>query len=1356
MCSGADCPTIAANGRSGQALSFSGQQALAVNDGFAEVSGFTIAAWINGSGQVYGRGQAGNAGFVELSTNRVRLQGTVAACDLSFAQAGAGWYHLAASYDGANITAYGDGVQIATTVCAAGPLPAADSKLGGLTGSLDEVHLFDRGLAADEVAYLRAAVDRTWLAVNIASSGAETSGWNLAIPAGLDGAFVLQMRAADTLGNRTVAREGDLLWRGMIDTAAPQVDVRVVQRGSGILTRTTITCRANDFNLNSESLSCPAPNGTILEQSDTPRFYEPPLWRQLGIADSNRLMIGRTISYVVDGSVNYTGSAEACDTLGRCTTATPATTTVPAQPIDMLLTAPGDGRVLTSLVEIAIAGAVRADAGLATLDVQLDGASIYTNTWGAGTGDATFSVNWTPPAEGRYELTVIAIDQNGREATETVALFVDTAAPTAIGFSSATITLADTDAGALTLPIQVSDTGVITAVQASPDGILWLDAVPDGARWRLPINQAVDLDAVGFSFDLRAFDAAGRSISAAAQNVTVDVTPPAEAAVTLSSGGTTLAAGDVVRTPNATLRMSWPTGSDAAGPVTFLAGWTTSEEPDLAALTAYGAGSATHDQVAVEGQVYYAHLAQIDSNGNQRVQSFGPITADSPFTPDAISLVGATAPEQRIDTGWMNSECTLVGQNSALARKANAIEATTAVQQFFTTWDDRALRMAWRGTIWGDNEDLFIYLDTVDGGATSAYTDGMPAGQPEGRMPSWFEPDMLLRVDDAANVALLSWNGAGWAPIATPDAFTVWFGQGRADQLEIYLPFNTLNISDPANSGVGVLAYATEEDSLKIWSVMPANNPLSSSRVLSKPGSAEVVTSFEFTDGIFWENLAAGVCPSAGQMLTDVRFSITAEPVGSIYSLFNDESFGEQDNLLDGNDDSVDSENLDYFDNQHPPLFEGQVITYTIHYENVGEVAATNLRAWLINWGALQLPDGELKYTDDSVPYYEQFVPIGANGSVAPGESGTVSFVGVVDRAIAQAAGEDESWATVDISFHDDSTGLDYAIDWFFADHPVDVTPPEFVYINEPWYYTKAGQITVEGFVWDESPVPAITIEVQANGQTRMVDCSDATPDDGEWTCPVDLGALADGTLVALRARATDDAGLTSEWSAARELEIDATAPALVLTDETASRLAIGAIGVGNLSMAGQIVDDRFGRDVEICVDRNDGQGALCQLVATDFEDRWSYDLPIVQQANGVAQEISLTPIDWAGNRGTTMRYSYVIDTVAPTLTASVLTGAQLAQTVPATNADSVLIGGNVSDTVGVAEVSVRVERPDGTVLTGAAELRSGNWSYRLALTQTGIFRVYVEARDTAGNVRTAEPLLVGGPHRLYLPLISR
>lgn len=1347
-CDSATCPTITSDGKVAQGLRLLPTQQVQLADRLGEVAGLSLVAWIDGSGTLFMRGEAGSAGFVEVTTSRVRLQGAAAACELPFAlPAASGWQHFAATYDGTALAVYHEGSLVATAACEAGVLAAAPAQLSGFSGSLDELALYERGLEAEELGLLAAALEPTWFNASLANPGATTSAWTLTVPEGLDGFYAMMLRASDVLGNQSIERDGALFWRGIVDTAAPRLSVQVTHEGSGDLARTLITCQAYDISLDSSTLDCVVPAGTILDRQERFFAYAPPAWQRLDLSLRNGME--RTI--VVAGHSNYSATATVCDNFGRCTTASPQQTPAVVAPLDLLITQPS-ATVFTNLNPLALQGSLVANAGLRALTVSINNTVVHQQNWEAGTLNASFNTTWTPATEGRYTLLVSLEDQQGERIERSQTLFIDTAAPTAIAFAQPVITSSAIISGIIALPISVSDTGVITSVQASLDNTTWIEASWLGQGWYLPLLDTPNLDGESLSYSLRAIDAAGRTVEALNQQVIIDLVPPAPLELTLeTSAGQAVAAGDVVSTPGVGLRMAWPAGSDGSGTVTFWAGWSEAATPEQAQLSAYGAGAGSHSlENPREAHAYYAHLIQRDAYGNQYIQTAGPIIFDTPLTPNLISQRDSVQPEQLVETGWMASDCALVGQNSALARRSNDLAANNALQQLFATWDEQALRLAWRGTIWGEHDDLYIYLDTAEGGATLAYSAGMPAGQPEGRMPDGFKPNLLLRVDNPTNASLLRWNGSAWLDAGRN--FVIWTSHDRPDQLEIYLPFTTLGLDDPANSKVGLLAYATEANSLNIWSIMPANNPLTSARVLNSPSSVGNVERFRFTDIVFWEHMGAGVCPGDDQFLVDIRFTINAEPIGSIYSLFTDENIEHQALLLESSQGQIASLELPHFDFQHPLLFEGQTITYTVHYENIGEVSSKNLRAWIVNWDALRIPNATLVYGDDGNPYYELFLEL---GDLAPGASGSTSFTGIVDRAIAQQADENEDWATLDISFHDESTGLDYAIDWFFIDHPVDILPPEFIAIETPERFVAAGAFMVEGWVWDESDVPEISIELRFSGQVRQVNCSDPTPDDGEWSCLVDPGNLADGTQISVRARATDAGGHVSDWSEAVSLIVDATAPRLELSDATAARLALGSVGFGNLNLAGRVVDERAAAAVEICLNRDDGRGLQCEVVAVGSDNQWHYLLPIDSEGEGRTQALQLTPLDEAGNRGATQRYSYMIDITPPALSGQLLSPQMLRASAVITG-NNLRFTGTYSDAVGVVGIRVRIEQPDGTSSIEAAELQSGTWSYNLTLQQAGEHRIFAEARDAAGNVRMIGPIIAGGPLKLYLPLVMR
>lgn len=190
----------------------------------------------------------------------------------------------------------------------------------------------------------------------------------------------------------------------------------------------------------------------------------------------------------------------------------------------------------------------------------------------------------------------------------------------------------------------------------------------------------------------------------------------------------------------------------------------------------------------------------------------------------------------------------------------------------------------------------------------------MSSGQPDLRLPTGFSPNYLIRIDDSTTMSLLSWNGTSWTSVS--GNWQVWSDPMDPTLLEIYIPFTILNITAPATTPVQMLAYATDEDSLRTWAVMPANNPLTSPKVLNSQSGEGIDNTVALTNVIAWDNLGANSCPGQGQLIADVRFRITVEPVGAVYSIFTDELIDDQSQLLDDNS-QVDGQQIAELDNYH-------------------------------------------------------------------------------------------------------------------------------------------------------------------------------------------------------------------------------------------------------------------------------------------------------------------------------------------------------------------------------------------------------------------------------------------------------
>ena len=108
----------------------------------------------------------------------------------------------------------------------------------------------------------------------------------------------------------------------------------------------------------------------------------------------------------------------------------------------------------------------------------------------------------------------------------------------------------------------------------------------------------------------------------------------------------------------------------------------------------------------------------------------------------------------------METGCSQIGADRELARNATGDSALADVQKMYLTWDANNLRMAWTGADWDVDGDLFIYLDTTSGGATTAYN---PYASPMTiNLPSELGADYLVHIEDATTARLMRWSGSAW------------------------------------------------------------------------------------------------------------------------------------------------------------------------------------------------------------------------------------------------------------------------------------------------------------------------------------------------------------------------------------------------------------------------------------------------------------------------------------------------------------------------------------------------------------------------------------------------------------------
>ncbi|NOZ06270.1 MAG: hypothetical protein GXP41_07975, partial [Chloroflexi bacterium] len=339
----------------------------------------------------------------------------------------------------------------------------------------------------------------------------------------------------------------------------------------------------------------------------------------------------------------------------------------------------------------------------------------------------------------------------------------------------------------------------------------------------------------------------------------------------------------------------------------------------------------------------------------------------------------------------------------------------------------------------------------------------------------------------------------------------------------------------------------------------------------------------------------------------DLRAELSVEPLGTTYSFFGDDLFWQYQNLFEK--PGIASQSFTFMDHDHPPLGQGRTLTYTLRVSNKGDSPATNVQALAKAYYALSLPAGVRQ--DESYMEYQQLDV----GTIAAGATVTVTFAGVVevdnnwryDRCInvdgepPEACRELLRWAVLDGLIFDASSPLTGTagiptsppVEWVWADHQVDIEPPDPVRIDANFFTVGPGTNTIPGEAVDPSGVSLVEVEVQEpGGGTTILNCPDATPADGHWSCDWNVSGN-EGDEFILRARATDSLGHVSDWSQPEHIVVmDATPPAVTLDEEARAAVNGQIIGPAGALLTGAYADNHSGGRVQAC--RQTDSGTVC------------------------------------------------------------------------------------------------------------------------------------------------------------------
>ena len=1073
------------------------------------------------------------------------------------------WHHVAATYDGNTRTIYLDGEAMGSDHATGHYVYVGWELRVGLTytgeyfdGLIDEVRVYRRALSANEISDLGKYQEpepwswqpvSLWQEAVLDQAGQSFSAWHYQIPAGLEGPHQIDLRTTDTLGSVRVLPN---VWEGEIDTLAPRVTFERPQINQ-------YRCIAADYNLTDSGFDCP------ISSSLWGRSYHEEAWfSEIYAGTSPKLS---SLSAYNTSSIYNQNSLTACDLFDNCATVTVGQLLALAQAGVSTILTPTAGSVFTAVAPITLSGYAEAPDYLQTLTVTVNGAPISTTNWSAGAiTETTWMTTWTPDSEGEYALEATLLDWASNVITSTAGhvIYVDTTPP-ALSLTTERITGQNWDAhGHITLRGLVTETVKLqrmevqakTAYGSSPLTGAWHEVnIPTtGNAWSGFAYAGSHAPPAGdvVTVTVRAVDVAGFTTEIS-RTLFADAVPPAPVTVTLaytSSLGvrTVITPGMTVHDVLApTLFIDWTAASDGSGIARYLVGWTvtpTLTVEEIANLSSY-ATAGSHAQTVGEAQKLYAHVIAEDNYGNQTVQTIGPVYADYVRTPDYIAMDGADG----LYRGWMDSGCSLIGRDARVSTQGQAHTTLREPQKLYATWDDTALRLAWTGADWEHDGDLFIYLDTIAGGTEKTYNPLDPDGEPT-PVQLGIEADYLIWVQDDQTAQLWHWDDSlGWLESTTPPLAYSFERSLSTPYTDLYIPWDTLGISDPTSTTLNMIAFATEEDSMEVWATMPVRNRVSSERLVHDE-------SFTPSDGFTADQaysfaLNGNVCPSTGVFTgAEVHLHLRANPAGLSSDMYDMGSWAtlevaqEMRNVGDGED-----------------------ITYYLKYANAGVALASNVVV-TISTTELQL----------------HHAPVFNLGDIMPGEQGTIVFTGTV-------ALNPYSPSSVIVGVQ----GIDYESYPYVGDvylveinHGIDVDPPRHVEVLEPRTTIRPGSNTVKGAVFDIDSITVPTITLQAEdpwGNITDLTCPDSTPDDAHWACDWDAGlGVSDGDQFNLRVQAADRLGHASDWTDWLTMTVDAQPPTLTLDSSVESALSDGLLSASEAVLSGQLADNRLISGLEV------------------------------------------------------------------------------------------------------------------------------------------------------------------------------
>ncbi|MCP4358082.1 MAG: DUF11 domain-containing protein [Chloroflexi bacterium] len=890
------------------------------------------------------------------------------------------------------------------------------------------------------------------------------------------------------------------------------------------------------------------------------------------------------------------------------------------------ITTPTFPLAVTNMQPITLTGFVASEQELGSLEVTIDGAPIYNISFGAGMTETLWTTTWTPLTEGAYEVEANLTNGVGAvvsDPTDTI-IYVDLTDPE-ITLTTDFINQSNSQVGQIIVTGLATDTIGVMLVEGKI-GDDWQLARLDGTGLltttftaTLPISLGVTF-ADNFDVTVQVTDRSGHQVTLQ-ETLLVDLIAPSPVSMTLSANGQSISQYETIDwVENPTVDLVWGVSNDVNGIASYQVTWfdSASGSAQMVQQNSFANTQFGDSFGATEGQKLSVEITTVDGFGNSRTQTFGPVYVDFPTTP---VYTNAAAPLAY--NGWLQNSCYQLGHDDRLA----LVQPFNAdVQSFFTSWDATGLRVTWQGADWETDGDMFLYLDSTTGGSRVAMNPYVETAVSTAIfLPETLDADYAIWVQDATIAILYEWNGSDWNEVSSGEFEFQFDAELASPQTDLYLPFDTISIIDPSTESVEMVAFASENDGLKLWATMPANNNLNSEQAIGAPATSDVEI-FTLLNSFNWAAADAGLCPSDSQPQgNNLSSALIVDQAGVGYQLFADHLIAVQPKLLpdaadwdtaidslcngspvsrfssdvplpslcqrdvEGAADAVNpARDLAHLlSTDQPPIAHGDSLSLTLQLVNNGEKSLQDVTILFIAEALLTLPGGSLNSGQ-----YEQEINV---GTLAAGTGTNVTIDAVVDAAFNAAA--TDGWTQLKAVVYDATGGVERPLEIHYLNHKVDVAGPSYVELQTPLSIIGEGEQSFFGFVADQSTVPTIIIEldsVEHSCENSMLAA--------EWRCDIDLGDLNDGDSVAVRVKAVDNHGQESAWFDATTLTVDTTSPTLTTTNVTTTTFNGGIVGPDDTLVLGQLADDHLVDYVEVC------EGGVCQIVPisseTDIVDR--------------------------------------------------------------------------------------------------------------------------------------------------------